>query len=142
MKKIILLLAIIIPSLLFAQNSKDIHTVIQKTIDLHVLKQYYNEKEKAGEVPLIIINDGKIPNNLIVFKFEKQVAVMTKEELVSFKSTYKGDMDSFFIFEILEFNNDEAIIKANFRKKNRISIDVNMKKENDNWLVIASKAEH
>ena len=40
MKKTILLLAIITPSLFFAQNSKDINTVIQKTIDLHALNQH------------------------------------------------------------------------------------------------------
>ena len=73
MKKIILLLAIFIPTLFFAQSSRDINTVIQKTIDLHALKQHFNEGEKAGEIPLIILNDDKIPNNLIVFKFNKEL---------------------------------------------------------------------
>ena len=69
MKKSVLFLTIIFPMVFLAQSSRDINTVIHKTIDLHALKQHFNESEKAGETPLIILNDDKIPDNLIVFKF-------------------------------------------------------------------------
>jgi predicted P-loop ATPase len=141
MKKIILLLIFFIPTLFFAQSSRDINTIIQKTIDLHALKKYYSESEITGETPLIIINDDKIPNNLIVFKFNKRVKIMTPEQLKTFKSIYKGNLDSFFVFEIMEFKENEVTIKAVFRKTDKIAIDVNMKKEDKDWLVVASSAE-
>ncbi len=144
MKKLILLLTLFIPSLFFAQvsvpSSKDINIVIQKTIDLHALKKFYSESEIAGETPIIIIHDDKIPNNLIVFKFNKRVKIMTPQEMETFKSVYKGSLDSYFVFEVMEFKDDQAIIKATFRKTDKIAIQVNMKKQDNEWLVTESSA--
>ena len=140
MKKIFLLLTILIPTLFFAQTSRDINTVIQKTIDLHALKKHFNESEISGETPLIIMNNDKIPNNLIVFKFNKRVKIMTPEQLETFRSIYKGNLDSYFVFEIMEFTEDQVSIKATFRKTDKIAINVNLKKEDRNWLVTDSSA--
>ncbi len=140
MKKLILLLAVLLPVVFFAQSSRDINTVIQKTIDLHALKKHFNESEKSGETPLIILNDDKIPNNLIVFKFNKRVKIMTPAQLETFKSIYKGSLDSYFVFEIMEFKENEVTIKAVFRKTDKIAINVSMKKEDKNWLVTESSA--
>lgn len=140
MKKTAFILLLVLPSLIFAQSSRDINTVIQKTIDLHALKQYYNDDEKAGGTPLIIINDDKIPNNLIVFKFNKRVKIMTTAELETFKTISKKNLDSYFVFEILEFKDNEVTVKATFRRGDQIAINVNMKKENNNWMVTGSKA--
>ena len=140
MKRIFLLIAVFFPTLFFAQSSRDINTVIQKTIDLHALKQHFNESEIAGETPLIILNDDKIPNNLIVFKFNKRVKIMTPDQLKTFKSIYKGSLDSYFVFEIMEFKENEVTIKATFRKTDKIAINVSMKKEDRNWLVTESSA--
>lgn len=140
MKKAVLLLAIFIPTLFFAQSSRDINTVIQKTIDLHALKKYFNESEMSGETPLIILNDSKIPNNLIVFKFNKRVKIMTPEQLETFKSIYKGNLDSYFVFEIMEFKDDVVTIKAVFRKTDKIAINVSMKKQDQEWMVTESSA--
>jgi hypothetical protein len=140
MKKIILLLAIVLPIAIFAQSSIDINTVIQKTIDLHVLSSYFNESEKTGETPLIILNDDKIPNNLIVFKFNKRVKIMTSAQLKTFKSMSKKNLDSYFIFEILHFTEESAIIKANFRRTDKVDINVNMEKKDSEWKITASSA--
>lgn len=140
MKKLVLILVVLLPLSFFAQSAKDINTVIQKTLDLHALKDYFNEDEKAGQTPIIIINDDKIPNNLIVFKFNKRVKVMTFEEMEVFKSIYQGSLDSYFVFEIMDFTDTTVTIKATFRKNEKIAINVDMKKENDNWMVVQSKA--
>ena len=140
MKKIILFLAIISPLAILAQSSRDINTVIQKTIDLHALSEHFNDAEKAGETPLIILNDDKIPNNLIVFKFNKRVKIMTPDQLETFKSMSKKNLDSYFVFEILNFTEDTVEIKANFRKLDTIAINVNMKKQDKNWKITASSA--
>ena len=140
MKKLIVILILSIPLSIFAQTARDINVIIQKTIDLHALKGLYSDDEKAGEVPIIIINDDKIPNNLIVFKFNKRVKVMTYGEIETFKNMSKKNLDSYFVFEILEFKDNQVMIKASFRKNETIAINVNMKKENNNWMVVESKA--
>ena len=140
MKKLVLILVVFLPLSFFAQSAKDINTVIQKTLDLHALKGYFNEDEKAGQTPIIIINDDKIPNNLIVFKFNKRVKVMTFEEMEVFRSIYQGSLDSYFVFEIMDFTETTVTIKATFRKNEKIAINVNMKKENETWMVTESKA--
>ncbi len=140
MKKFILILTILIPSVFLAQTSRDINTVIQKTIDLHALKKFYNESEITGETPLIIINDDKIPNNLIVFKFNKRVKIMTTQELATFKQIYKGNLDSYFVFEVMEFKDDMVTIKATFRRSDKIAINVSMKKQDKDWLITESSA--
>jgi hypothetical protein len=140
MKKSVLFLTIIFPMVFLAQSSRDINTVIQKTIDLHALKQHFNEAEKAGETPLIILNDDKIPNNLIVFKFNKRVKIMTSAQLETFKSISKKNLDSYFVFEIMEFTEDTVQIKAKFRKTDKIAINVNMKRQDENWMVTESSA--
>lgn len=140
MKKITFLLVLFIPAMLFAQSSRDINTVIQKTIDLHALKQYYNDDEKAGTTPLIIINDTKIPDNLIVFKFNKRVKIMTSAELETFKKISKKNLDSYFVFEKLKFTETEVVIKVTFRGQDKIAVNANMKKENNRWMVTNSHA--
>ncbi|MCO6501306.1 MAG: hypothetical protein J5I47_13155 [Vicingus serpentipes] len=143
MRKIAFILCFFIPSLFFGQSSRDINIVIQKTIDLHALKGHYTEEEQSGETPLLIINDDKIPNNLIVFKFNKRVKVMTHVEITTFKNIYKGNLDSYFVFEVIDFaeNNNEVSVKATFRKENPIIIHVSMKKEDNDWKIVASKAD-
>lgn len=140
MKKLVLILVVFLPLSFFAQSAKDINTVIQKTLDLHALKDYFNEDEKAGQTPIIIINDDKIPNNLIVFKFNKRVKVMTYDEIETFRSVYQGSLDSYFVFDVMDFSDSTVTIKATFRKNEKIAINVNLKKENDNWMVVQSKA--
>jgi hypothetical protein len=140
MKKFVLIFAVFLPLSFLAQNSKDINIIIQKTIDLHALKNYFNDDEKNGNTPIIIINDDKIPNNLIVFKFNKRVKVMSMEEMEVFKSMYQGSLDSFFVFEVMDFKDDQVTVKATFRRNEKIAINVNMKKENNNWVVTESKA--
>lgn len=126
---------------MFAQSARDINLVIQKTLDLEVLKKHYNGDEMSGQTPILIINDEKIPNNLIVFKFNKRVKVMTFEEIDTFKNIYQGSLDSYFMFEVIHFEGDSVIIKANFRKANPLKIEVTMQKKDKDWIVTSSSAE-
>ena len=82
----------------------------------------------------------KIPNNLIVFKFNKRVKIMTPAQLETFKSISKKNLDSYFVFEIMEFTKDNVQIKANFRKTDKIAINVNMKRQDQSWMVTESSA--
>jgi hypothetical protein len=40
----------------------------------------------------------------------------------------------------MDFTDTTVTIKATFRKNEKIAINVDMKKENDNWMVVQSKA--
>jgi len=140
MKKLFLIFILFIPLSFFAQTARDINVIIQKTVDLHALKAYFNDEEKSGDTPIIIINDDKIPNNLIVFKFNKRVKVMSFGEIETFKNMSQKNLDSYFVFEIIEFKGDEVKIKASFRKNESIAINVSMKKENNDWKIVDSKA--
>jgi hypothetical protein len=140
MKNLILTIAFLIPAVFMAQSSRDVNVIIQKTIDLHALSKHYSKAEMSGETPLIIINDDKIPDNLIIFKFNKRVKIMTQDELETFKSVYKGSLDSYFVFEIMDFKDNQATIKASFRKTDKIAININLKKENKDWLITDSSA--
>lgn len=140
MKKLFLIFILSIPLSFFAQTARDINVIIQKTVDLHALKAYFNDEEKSGDIPIIIINDDKIPNNLIVFKFNKRVKVMSLGEIETFQKMSQKNLDSYFVFEIIEFKGDEVKIKASFRKNEPIAINVSMKKENNDWKIVDSKA--
>ena len=123
-----------------AQTAKDVNLVIQRMLDLTDLQKVYTEEEKNGEVPLIIITNGEIPQNLLVFKFNKRVKIMTPAELETFKTIYKGNLDSYFVFDTLQFNGNEAKIYARFRKNEKIPVSVSLKKENNTWVVVEGKA--
>lgn len=140
MKKLLLIL-FLLPAITFAQSARDINLVIQKTLDLEVLKKHFNGEEMSGQTPILIINDEKIPNNLIVFKFNKRVKVMTFEEIETFKNIFKGSLDSYFIFEVMHFEGDSVLIKASFRKTNPIKIEVAMQKKDKDWVVTSSSTE-
>lgn len=140
MKKLIFIL-FLLPAIMFAQSARDINLVIQKTLDLEVLKKHYNGDEMSGQTPLIIINDDKIPNNLIVFKFDKRVKIMTFDEIETFKNIYKGSLDSYFVFEVMHFEGDSVLIKATFRKANPLKIEVTMTKKDRDWVVASSSVE-
>lgn len=123
-----------------AQTAKDVNIVIQKTLDLHELKDHYSEDEKEGSTPLIIINDEKIPDNLILFKFNKRVKIMTENELKTFKQVYSGDLSSYFVFDTLQISSNEAKISAKFREGDKIPISVKLEKRDNQWYVTESKA--
>ncbi len=141
MKKLIILPVLTLFSLFAsAQTAKDVNLVIQRMLDLHDLQDIYTPEEKNGEVPLIILTNGEIPQNLLVFKFNKRVKIMTPSELETFKTIYKGNLDSYFVFDTLQFNGNEAKIYARFRKNDKIPVSVSLKKENNTWVVVDGKA--
>jgi len=53
---------------------------------------------------------------------------------------YKGSLDSYFVFDTLQFNGNEAKIYARFRKNDNIPVHLSLKKENNNWVVVEGKA--
>lgn len=140
MRKLVIILLFVAPFLVDAQSSKDLNIIVQKTLDLHALKSFYNDTEKKGETPIIIINNGKVPENLIVFKFNKRVKILTHEEIEQFKTFYNGNLDSYFIFEVLDLTDDNVVVEATFRKNDNIPVHVSMKKVENNWKVTESKA--
>jgi hypothetical protein len=81
MRNILLLKFLFLTAFLYAQTAKDVNILLQKTIDLNSLKSHYSEDELNGLTPIILINDENIPDNLIIFKFNKRVKLLTPEEI-------------------------------------------------------------
>jgi hypothetical protein len=116
---------------------KDISIIFQKTVDLTELQDKFNDKEKSGEAPLIILNeDGSLPENMIVLKFDRRVKIMTPNQLEMFKQFYSGDLDSYFIIDKMEIQKNYAELKLRFRKNDTVYIYVKLQKDKEgDWHV-------
>ena len=122
-----------------SQNARDVNLILKRTIDLHAMQQYYTDSEKEGLTPLIIINDDNIPDNLILFKFNKRVKVLTFDEIKTLKQVYKGNLDSYFQIKLFKLPDGKAEVDGTFRKEQPIKFHIVMEKKNDNWIVDQSK---
>ncbi len=122
------------------QSAKDVNFLLQKTIDLNALKAHYTEDEMKGFTPIILINDEHIPDNLILFKFNKRVKLLTPEEIETLGKIYKGSLDSYFQLRIFKLEDNKAEVSGTFRKVNPVSIQVVFEKQDGDWKIISSKA--
>ncbi len=112
-------------TLAFGQTNNDKQTVIQMSIDLNELQQYYHVDASEGWKPLIIYNDGIVPTTLELTKFGEAVQFMTKEELFFYNKQAYLDFEKFEISPTrayIEFqhNVEGLTIKLTFEKKNNI----------------------
>lgn len=139
MRNILLLKFLFLTAFLYAQTAKDVNILLQKTIDLNSLKSHYSEDELNGLTPIILINDENIPDNLIIFKFNKRVKLLTPEEIETLGKIYKGNLDSYFQLKIYKVEDSKAEVIGTFRKNNPLNIKVVFEKENGDWKVISSK---
>lgn len=140
MRNILLLTLILFVVFTYAQTAKDVNILLQKTIDLSSLKAHYSEDEVNGFTPIILINDENIPDNLILFKFNKRVKLLTPEEIETLSKIYKGNLDSYFQLKIYKLDETKAEVIGSFRKHNPINIKVVFEKDNGDWKIISSKA--
>lgn len=81
--------------LTFGQTNEDKQTIIQMSIDLDELQQYYHVDSEEGRKPLIIYYDGIIPSTLELTKFGESVHFMNKEELFFYNKKAYLDFDEF-----------------------------------------------
>jgi len=139
MRNILLLKFLFLTAFLYAQSAKDVNILLQKTIDLNTLKAHYTEDEVNGFTPIILINDENIPDNLIIFKFNKRVKLLTPEEIETLGKIYKGNLDSYFQLSIYKIEDSKAEVTGTFRKHNPLNIKVIFEKDNGDWKIISSK---
>lgn len=139
MRNILLLKFLFLTAFLYAQSAKDVNILLQKTIDLNALKAHYTEDEVNGFTPIILINDENIPDNLIIFKFNKRVKLLTPEEIETLGKIYKGNLDSYFQLSIYKIEDSKAEVTGTFRKHNPLNIKVIFEKDNGDWKIISSK---
>ena len=66
-----------------AQSYSDKKIVIQKCIDLEELQPYFHE-DLEGRKPLIIFDNGVLPNTLKLTKFDEPVVFMTKLDMFTY----------------------------------------------------------
>jgi hypothetical protein len=116
----------------FAQTSEDKQTVIQTCIDLAELQQYYHADSVKGRKPLIIYNNGIVPNNLKLTKFGEPVLFMTKEELFFYNN------HAYLSFGKFEITPSQVDIQFHYKIEG-LTIALRMKKIGDNWIIKTKK---
>ncbi len=133
-RKKILAVIIVILTLGFSyahgQTIREMEQIFQKAIDLDELQPFYHEKEIKARIPLIIINDSKIPNDLKLMKFGEPVKIISKS--VAFQLGF--NLDDIMELVSFEYGDDMAQIELNYRPEG-IRVKVYLKKSRNDWRV-------
>jgi hypothetical protein len=132
MKKTALIsLSLLFCAIVTGQTLQDKQTVIQKCLDLESLQQYYDNIEYDGKKQLFIVDNGVLPVDMKLFKFENQVLFMPKKEM--FFKNIKNHID------FLSFAIDAQKAEVNFRYGIKgPSVHVKLKKKKNNWKIVES----
>jgi hypothetical protein len=108
-------------NLMLGQTLEDKQIVIQMSIDVDELQPYYHVDKIETRKPLIILNEGTVPSNLTLTKFEEEVQFMLKNEVFFYDKQAYLDFDKFDISPtqadiIFRYNIEGLIIKLTFEK--------------------------
>jgi hypothetical protein len=102
------------------------------SIDLDELQQYYHVNKDEGRKPLIIYNDGTVPNNLTLTKFGEPVKFMTIAELFFYNK------QAYLDFERFEITSNSADIEFHYNIEG-LTIKLTLEKVDDNWTIKTKK---
>lgn len=119
-------------NLTFGQTNEDNRIVIQMSIDLEDLQQYYHEDKVEGRKPLIIYNEGIVPSNLSLSKFGEPVQFMTKEEL------FFHNKQAFLDFDKFEISLTQADIEFSYKIEG-LTIVLMFEKVDGKWTIKTKK---
>jgi hypothetical protein len=112
----------------FGQTLEDQRVLIQLTIDLDELQQFYHIDEVEGRSPLIIFNDGVVPPTLELTKFGEEVEFMTTAELFFYNKA------AFLDFERFDITPSQADIELNYSVEG-LTITLSFEKIEGTWMV-------
>ena len=110
------------------QTVEDTQSVIQMSIDLDDLQQYYGVDKIEGRKPLVIQNNGVVPTNLNLTKFGEPVQFMTEEELFFYGK------EAFLAFERFEISQTRADVEFQYKIEGLI-IKLTFVKADENWTI-------
>ena len=112
-------------------NIENIQKIIQKSIDLPKLQQYFHIKENPDRSPLIILKSDKITSTLELNKFGKQVNILDKLDIEKQGKAY-------LIFTKISINQNTASINFSYPVEG-ISVRIEFVKKNNEWSIEKSE---
>jgi hypothetical protein len=124
---LIYIILLFLPNYSYGQSLEDQKIIIQKSIDIKDL-QLYLDTVVDGKSPLIIYNNGVIPLNLELTKFDIPVIFMLKEELFFFNKK------SYLEFDLFEIGSEKSKVVFNYSVEG-LEITLLFIKSNDNWIL-------
>ena len=124
MKYILSILLLFIVKLSVGNN--DTLEIAQKIIDLKELEIYFH-KESPERHPFIILDNGVLPSNIDLVKFNKKVVFLTSTEIF-----LKGIKTAFSFNTFQMIDNNTCIIKISFKIEG-ITAEIRFKKTNNVW---------
>ena len=118
-----LIIIILFFNISFGQSDrKVVECIIQKSIDLKEVSQYFHD-EVSGRVPLIILNNSKVLHDIKLYKFNKPVKILTEKEIK--KQNVKAYLEFKYILTEKEtasvsfmYNIEGMVAKIDFIEKN------------------------
>ncbi len=112
-----------------AQSNLDKKQIIQACIDLEDLQPYYHIEEE-GRKPLIIFDNGVIPNTLKLLKFEESVVFATTAALFTYGKV------AYLQFSKFTITKDKAEVIFKYHVEG-ITVKVIFEKIGGTWVVIS-----
>lgn len=106
--------------------------IVEKTINLPILQQYYHINTYPERVPLIVVVDRFVSNCAELKKFDKSIKVMD--------SIHSKELQNETYIKITIENIDPATIKVTFAYKlEGIKGRIKLIRDNSKWVVSESK---
>lgn len=121
--------AIIFVTFSFLQNKSDLHSILEKCINLPRLQPYYNiDRFPEERKPLIIMKSNLIKEEPKLTKFGVPVVFLTHDEI------WNKNTNAYIEFFRLNIAKDSAYVKFQYKIEG-IQLELQMKKENGEWVV-------
>lgn len=135
-KSIILYLLLTLATAAHAQHDKDTSAIIQVSIDLPELQQFFSDNADGTKKPVYIMQrDLELPAQLQVRKFGQSVRLVSRREIVNHM------IDCYFMFNQLEVDGGQAGVSYFFVHGTQdepvyLDIRLTLVKQGDVWEII------
>jgi len=116
----------------FGQTIEDKQAVIQMSIDLDELQNYYHDNEEEDRKPLFICDNGIVPSTLELSKFGEPVHFMPKKDL------FFTNKQAFLDFEKFQISETSAAVDFQYKVEG-IAIELTFEKTNGSWIIDTKK---
>jgi len=107
--------------------NSDIQQILQKSINLPQLQQYYHIDTNPNRSPLVILTNDKFPKDLSIEKFEKKVLILSEDEIKKQNKVYLE-------FSKIEIEENTALIEISYAIEG-IACKIQFIKKYQEWSV-------
>jgi hypothetical protein len=115
-------------------EKEKIEKIVQTSIDLPELQQYYKAQEVIGQTELVILKASNIPHGITLLKFKKPVKILDRNQLSD------SGIKSYIEFKEINIIRDTAKVLFRYEIQG-IYVHVTLKGENCYWKIIDSAIE-